>query len=40
MPAQKTDLKKKRQQILRATKMPKNDKLLEKEGNLYMPGGF
>ena len=29
-----------RQQILRAKKMSKNDKLLEKEGNLYMPRGF
>ena len=29
-----------RQQILRAKKMPKNDKLLKKEGNLYMPRGF
>ena len=29
-----------RQQILRAKKMSKNDKLLEKEGNLYIPRGF
>ena len=29
-----------RRQILRANKMSKNDKLLEKEGDLYVPGRF
>ena len=29
-----------RQQILRAKKMSKNDKLLEKGGHLYVPGRF
>ena len=29
-----------RQKILGAKKMSKNDKLLEKEGHLYVPGGF
>ena len=29
-----------RRQILRAKKMSKNDKLLEKEDHLYVPGGF
>ena len=29
-----------RRQILRAKKMSKNEKLREKEGHLYMPGGF
>ena len=29
-----------RRQILRAKKISKNDKLLEKERHLYVPGGF
>ena len=29
-----------RQKTLGAKKMSKNDKLLEKEGHLYVPGGF
>ena len=29
-----------RRQVLRAEKMTKNDKLIEKEGDLYIPGGF
>ena len=35
--ARKTKL---RRQILQARKMFKNDKALEKEGHLYVPGGF
>ena len=38
---QQASLKNKlRGQILWAKKMSKNDKLLEKEGNLYVPGRF
>ena len=29
-----------RQQVLRAKKMTKSEKLIEKEGDLYIPGGF
>ena len=29
-----------RQQVLRAKKMTKSDTLIEKEGDLYIPGGF
>ena len=29
-----------RRQVLRAKKMTKSDKLIEKEGDLYIPGGF
>ena len=29
-----------RRQVLRAKKMTKSDKLLEREGDLYIPGGF
>ena len=29
-----------RQQVLRAKKMTKSDKLIAKKGDLYIPGGF
>ena len=29
-----------RRQILRAKKLKKNDKTIEKDGDLYVPGGF
>ena len=32
--------KKLRRQILRAKKLKKNEKIIEKEGDLYVPGGF
>ena len=31
---------KSRRQILRAKKLKKNDKIIEKDGDLYVPGGF
>ena len=32
--------KKLRRQVLRAKKLKKNEKIIEKEGDLYVPGGF